>query len=351
MQWQTFNFDAIEPIRWSNLGAQRKPIIIGAALLLVGIILIPVFVYLFATYGDLSTRQGVRTLSVAIAVMPITLIVTGGIFIAVAWAKAVDLRIRTFISDNNGKISYKPSTNFYSANGALFYTKKKGRTSVLVSEFSGSFSGNYSFGNVIRGGRNAGFVRMTLPRRLPHMIIDAVKNNPVFGTNLPIIIKKNQGLSLEGDFDNHYKLYVPKQYERDALYIFTPDIMSLLVRAGAKYDVEIIGNQLYLYHNRQFNYLDKYSMQQVLWLIEGLGEKIRRRVDGYRDDRVDGGADVDQVSVDGQELYRMEKMGVTFDNMSLQKQKMFVWLLVILSTILAIAIAALILVIVVSRRV
>jgi len=50
-------------------------------------------------------------------------------------------------------------------------------------------------------------------------------------------------------------------------------------------------------------------------------------------------------------LYRMEKMGVTFDNMSLQKQKMFVWLLVILSTILAIAIAALILVIVVSRRV
>lgn len=351
MQWQTFNFDAIEPVRWSNLGVHKKPIVIGALLVIGGIVSIPVLVYLFVSLWDLSNENTAGWLARAIGFISMPLVLVGTIVIATTWSRAVELRIYRFVGDNKGKISYAPAKSFYSANGALFYTKKRGRSSVLVSEFSGSFSGNFWFGNVIRGGRSAGYVRMTLPRRLPHMIVDAVKNNPVFGTNLPIIIKKNQGLSLEGDFDDHYRLYVPKQYERDALYVFTPDIMSLLVRAGAKYDVEIIGNQLYLYHNRKFNFMDRYSMQQVLWLIEGLGEKIRRRVDAYRDDRVDNAKSANQVALDGRELYRMEKMGVTFENMSVEKQKTFIWLVTLLGTILALAVGALILVIVASSQV
>ena len=43
---------------------------------------------------------------------------------------------------------------------------------------------------------------------------------------------RTQVLSLEGDFDRYFTLYCPKEYERDALYVFTPDLMALLDRRG-----------------------------------------------------------------------------------------------------------------------
>ena len=38
-----------------------------------------------------------------------------------------------------------------------------------------------------------------------------------------------QRLRLEGDWDRHFALYVPNDYERDALYVITPDLMALLI--------------------------------------------------------------------------------------------------------------------------
>src|SRR5690606_15087483 len=85
-----------------------------------------------------------------------------------------------------------------------------------------------------------GYAAIKLPRKLPNMLLDARNNNSLFGTNLPVSYRRDQVLSLEGDFDKYFTLYCPRQYERDALYVFTPDLMALLIDESAAFDVEIV---------------------------------------------------------------------------------------------------------------
>ncbi len=68
-----------------------------------------------------------------------------------------------------------------------------------------------------------GYVALRLDAPLPHIVLDAVGNNGLFGgSNLPVHFGADQRLSLEGDFDRYFALYCPTGYERDALYLFTP---------------------------------------------------------------------------------------------------------------------------------
>lgn len=90
------------------------------------------------------------------------------------------------------------------------------------------------------------FVRIPLPYPLPNIVLDAKSNNSL-GSNLPRSFARNQRLSLEGDFDRYFTLYCPEGYERDALYLFTPDVMQNFMSAVGAFDVEIIDNNIYLY--------------------------------------------------------------------------------------------------------
>ncbi len=47
-------------------------------------------------------------------------------------------------------------------------------------------------------------------------------------------------LELEGDFGKHFELHVPAGYERDALYVLTPDVMQVLIDEAADRRVEIV---------------------------------------------------------------------------------------------------------------
>ena len=47
-------------------------------------------------------------------------------------------------------------------------------------------------------------------------------------------------LSIEGDFDEHFALHSPPVSQRDAVYIFTPDLMALLIDETGDFDVEIV---------------------------------------------------------------------------------------------------------------
>lgn len=54
-------------------------------------------------------------------------------------------------------------------------------------------------------------------------------------------------LTLEGDFSDHFTLAVPKDYEIEALQVFTPDVMAELMQKGRNFSMEIIGGHLFLY--------------------------------------------------------------------------------------------------------
>jgi len=133
------------------------------------------------------------------------------------------------------------------------------------------------------------YVRVTLSRPLPNMVLDSSANNAKLGlfkiSNLPVSLNRDQVLHLEGDFDKHFTLYAPKEYERDALYVFTPDLMALFIDDTADFDAEIVDNYLYLYSQRvQFD--NPATMQRIFAILEKLGEKVRNQTQNYTDSNV-----------------------------------------------------------------
>ena len=85
---------------------------------------------------------------------------------------------------------------------------------------------------------------------------------------------RDQKLSLEGDFDRYFSLYCPQGYERDALYLFTPDIMARFIDNAAALDVEIVDDWLFLYGKREFSGLDPATWAWLFSVVAALLDKF-----------------------------------------------------------------------------
>jgi hypothetical protein len=132
-----------------------------------------------------------------------------------------------------------------------------------------------------------GYLALKLDRRLPHMVLDATSNNLLFGSNLPRRFGKDSVLSLEGDFDRSFTLYCPPEYGRDALYVFTPDLMALLVDEFSAFDVEIVDDWMFLYSTEPFDLLQPAVWQRLDRIVDTVGSKMLRQTGRYADERVD----------------------------------------------------------------
>ena len=148
-----------------------------------------------------------------------------------------------------------------------------------------------------------GYLAVTLPRPLPNMILDSVGNNSLFGSSLMYPPERDQRLSLEGDFDDYFDLYVPRGYERDALYIFTPDLMALLIDESADADVEIRGNQFVAYVPGGLDLSSADTWRWIERLLAILLTKTHSRADGYSDERA-ASAPMLTIAPAGQHLRR-----------------------------------------------
>lgn len=71
----------------------------------------------------------------------------------------------------------------------------------------------------------------------------------LLGYNLSFMYSPHgeEKVSLEGDFNKYFSLYVPKGYEIEALEIFTPDVMAMLIDKSRAFSLEFIENHLYIY--------------------------------------------------------------------------------------------------------
>ncbi|MBL8121406.1 hypothetical protein JNM87_01515 [Candidatus Saccharibacteria bacterium] len=134
-----------------------------------------------------------------------------------------------------------------------------------------------------RATHEIGYIRFTLTRRVPHMLLDAKANN-VFGlSNMPFALEKSQKLELEGDFGTYFTLYAPKGYERDALYIWTPDVMASAVDEAAVWDVECVDDEVYMYSSSTFHLADPAALRSMLGRIERLQHQLEAQADYYKD--------------------------------------------------------------------
>lgn len=132
-----------------------------------------------------------------------------------------------------------------------------------------------------------GYLLLQLDRRLPHILLDARSNDGLFGSNLPHGFDRSQILRLKGDFDRHFTLYCPRGYERDALYVFTPDVMAAFIDGAADVDVEIVDDLLFVYLGGGLRLDDPAEWGRIERLVSALWPKTAKQTSAYSDDRVE----------------------------------------------------------------
>lgn len=165
--------------------------------------------------------------------------------------------------------------------------------------------GNYRY--VTSNGKSStthtwGFLALQLDRSLPHIVLDSLANNGIFGSSLSTY-DKTQRLSLEGDFDRYFTLYCPAEYERDALYVFTPDLMALCIDNVAPFDVEIIDQWMFVYSAAAFDMMQPAVHHRLLSIVDTVGAKTLRQTARYSDERI-GNFAANVVAPPGQRLKR-----------------------------------------------
>ncbi|HEY1085244.1 MAG TPA: hypothetical protein VGE34_00775 [Candidatus Saccharimonadales bacterium] len=222
-------------------------------------------------------------------------------------------KLYKFATQNNLKLKAGVSSPGYA--GTIFDEGHSRMIDQALSFPDGSEIGNYQY--TTGSGKSTQvhlwtYARAPLKRQLPNMLLDS-KHNNLFGTftSLPNSMKSNQVLSLEGDFDKHFTLYAPVAYKTDALYIFTPDVMAAIIDAGKDYDMEIIGNELFLYRSQTVRIDSEQELTKILTILGKISTELLDQTDYYADKRVgDRGQDV--IAQPGQRLkQRMNPLAIT----------------------------------------
>jgi hypothetical protein len=196
-------------------------------------------------------------------------------------------RLARFAAANG--LRYEATAGTVVLPGMIFGIGSDASARDLVHGPAGLVVGNHRY--VTGSGKNRrthrwGFAALSLGTTLPHIVLDARSNNSVLGaSNLPVPFDRAQRLSLEGDFDQHFTLYCPAGYERDALYMFTPDIMARFIDRAAEFDVEIVDDRLFLYSRRDLSTLDPETWRWLWVTLEALTAKLAQW-QRWRDDRL-----------------------------------------------------------------
>jgi hypothetical protein len=317
--------DAFKKDAQARLGAYAPPEGLRLAIAIIGIVFIAGF---FVTTS--FTIAGVFLSSLRDSMNPVTLIFTSffGFIVLGAIALAVWGIVKS-LSGTNTWEKWMRASRFAEANGFTFSRRDanpnypgliftQGRNRAALDHYrsaTGRFLDIGTMRYITGSGKNQathnrGFMALNLDRALPNMVLDAKANNLLFGaSNLPALFSKDQVLHLEGNFDDYFTLYCPKEYERDALYVFTPDLMALLIDTTAPFDVEIVDNWMFVYTGGAINPIDAPLLHRLLLIVDTVGAKTLKQSARYADERV-GDAKINAVAPQGRRLRRRTSLVV-----------------------------------------
>ncbi len=275
-----------------NANKTKLPVF-GVVIIACGIILLAVMgvVMLGASIADVLLLYG-------------TLFGAG--YVLFRWSRAHKFRrarILSFAAAN--ELEYRERVIPEGMNGLIF---DEGRDKTIEEQLlfpDGMEIGRYSY--VTGHGKNQqthsySYIRVSLFRHLPNMVLDAKKNNLWKFTNLPDSFDPSQQLRLEGDFNEHFNLYVPKEYEQDALYVFTPDVMQALIENGKEYDIEVVDDKLYFYTPSKIDLASQVNLQNALTMVNIVSSEFTHQSNRYSDDRVIANHSGAKVAESGQRL-------------------------------------------------
>lgn len=177
-------------------------------------------------------------------------------------------------------------------NGVIF---AQGYNRVITKAFrfhDGIELGNYSYSISSHGGGNRmyrwSYAKVKLTRRLPHILLDSRQRSLFNSQRMGLIhgLRRAQRLELEGDFNKYFTLYAPNKYERDAFYIFTPDVMVAMIDHGKDYDIEIVDDELFIYAHGHAALNESGFYVHMLAVIDAIRSELVHQTDYYADERV-----------------------------------------------------------------
>lgn len=251
---------------------------------------------LLATVGVIASMGAQGILSMLPFIVLVLLMLGGVAYFVVRVVRATGAaadrvyRLDRFARANG--MSYLPSMPSPPLPGMIFGVGKSRVSSDIVRGKVPRFVefANYSYDTGSGKDRHTfhwGYVAMKLDTPLPNIVLDSTSNDDLFGvSNLPVSFDRDQRLHLEGDFDQHFALYCPRGYERDALYLFTPDIMARFIDHAAALDVEIVDDWLFLYAKRDFSTLDPATWEWLFSVVGALLDKFAQW-SRWRDERLE----------------------------------------------------------------
>ena len=147
---------------------------------------------------------------------------------------------------------------------------------------AGTITGTYGSETSLPRRIAASFIAMPLPRAVPNIVL--LGSGIGMLTLAGVAMAGRQRLSLEGDFDRSFTLYCPAGYERDALYIFAPDLMQRLIETTAGCDVELVDDWMFVY-SPPGRYRDEGALARIMATTELVQQKTHRQTRRYADDR------------------------------------------------------------------
>ncbi len=272
---------------------------VSSSAMLVGTVIGGVVVFMYEVVILLTTRGWAKLLVVAFMAFTVVGAVMG-ILRYISGNQAV-IRLRQFAAQNG--LQFMQINRDPPYQGMIFNNKlgsdRLARNVVYSTSASDMVDfeiGNYEY--TTGSGKNSQrhdwiYIRMKMDRNLPHIVLDArVNNHRVFGvdagTNLPFSFTKDQILQLEGDFNRYFTLYAPKEYEDDAMYVFAPDVMAMLIDESSQFDAEIVDNEAYFYLQMKpgMSLDNPEFMQRIIGIVTVLGRKLHRGTQRYADDHL-----------------------------------------------------------------
>jgi hypothetical protein len=170
--------------------------------------------------------------------------------------------------------SYENTADISSVVGTLFSFGHSQRMSSVVSgKYFGQDTRLFIFSTTEGSGKSKhtymySVLEIFFDTMLPDILLNNRKNwltSSQFSLAFPDNERK---LSLEGDFQEYFTLHVAKEYEIEALQIFTPDVMQMFIDKAGNMSMEIYKNRVYLY------YPSAVSKKNQLLAIYGLAKDI-----------------------------------------------------------------------------
>lgn len=170
----------------------------------------------------------------------------------------------------NGRESSIRSALFAKRNG-FNYSWKGGKFTAL--EGMGSILGEPMMSNVVSGQINGqkftvsgvythklfkNVMRVTLPNKYPHIILDA-KQNDYIVSSLQKIFPESKEIVLEGDFPSYFRVFTATS-PVETLQILSPELMARMIDYTHRADIEILEDQLLLICNFKFTDVTIYQM-------------------------------------------------------------------------------------------